>query len=57
MRVSLCVLALLVGLAWAISYDINRSKLIDKYACIIHCSKEQIVGWNCKICSTTPRLT
>lgn len=53
----MCVLALLVGLAWAISYDINRSKLIDKYACIIHCSKEQIVGWNCKICSTTPRLT
>jgi len=47
---------LLATLAFCISYDINRSKLIDKFAFITHCSKEQIVGWSCKICSSTPRL-
>lgn len=44
------ILISLLTISTSISYDINRSKLIDKYACIIHCSKEQIVDWSCKIC-------
>ena len=48
---------MLVTIVLGISYDIDRSKLIDKFACITHCSREQIVAWNCKICGTTPRLT
>lgn len=55
--IKLFVFASLSILCLSIAYDINRSKLIDKYACIIHCSKEQIVDWSCKICSTTPKVT
>ena len=38
---------MLVTIVLGISYDIDRSKLIDKFACITHCSREQIVAWNC----------
>lgn len=56
MKFVLVFLSLLL-LCISISYDMNRSKLIDKYACIIHCTKEQVVNWSCKICSTTPKIT
>jgi hypothetical protein len=56
MKISLPVLYLLV-MATCFTYDINRSKLIDKYACITHCTAKQVTDWSCKICVSTPRLT